>query len=745
MKKRILAAILAASSVLMAESPNADQDSAQSKKITVRLPVATAEGFATAMDKIAEVRLKHADRDIELLLPAGDYFFNQPYTITSSNASKSFGRLTVKPAEPNAKVRFVGGAKVVGWRPVKGKYFGRTDVWEANIKELGFTARTRALAINGELQTFCRYPNFNPQYPFAGGWAYVPGKWISMYKILEIDPRDEITIAPGDWHDWSHPQEGELVIYARMGWGECNGRIDSKEVNGETFKLRLQKAIAEPPRPGDRYILRGFREEMDSPGEWHHDVSEGVIRFIPPRGVKLDNAIATVATGAWTLEIVKASNLTIEGIEFCGGNGGVKIDQCSDVELLGCRLHDLAGTAVRMSGRKCSVRDCDIYRIGANAINISGGSRKDPCENLVENCYIHHIGGIERHSPNAIYIFANGARIRHCLLHDLSGAAVHHAGAWHEISSCRIHHYNLECEDMGAMYTGGYNAGCGTIITNNWISDGIGYGKAAGIGPLKFRLNCNGLYFDTDSGGAYVVDNVFDRISGMGMQMNNTRAMVVSNNIFNVCGLPGLGKWSYIMGLTGIPLGDKDGKYEKGYQSNLRNDPSLKDIPAYKYSPAEASKKFGSMGWGNVFMCNIWNYNDPGANYFLMKINPTANTWDNNIIRSGGDRDSIVIKLNDKTIDWRKDWVGKYGCDKNSFVAGKIAFKKPADGDYTLLQRNLYGKLGIRPLDMSKNCGLYPTKYRKFPFKEVEGCARHPEWYSNAAKPKPKKKPNRRQ
>ena len=199
------------------------------------------------------------------------------------------------------------------------------------------------------------------------------------------------------------------------------------------------------------------------------------------------------------------------------------------------------------------------------------------------------------------------------------------------------------------------------------------------------------------------------------------------------------------MGLTGIPLGDKDGKYEKGYQSNLRNDPSLKDIPAYKYSPAEASKKFGSMGWGNVFMCNIWNYNDPGANYFLMKINPTANTWDNNIIRSGGDRDSIVIKLNDKTIDWRKDWVGKYGCDKNSFVAGKIAFKKPADGDYTLLQRNLYGKLGIRPLDMSKNCGLYPTKYRKFPFKEVEGCARHPEWYSNAAKPKPKKKPNRRQ
>jgi hypothetical protein len=71
MKKRILAVILAASSVLMAESPNADQDSAQSKKITVRLPVATAEGFTKAMDKIAEVRLKHADRDIELLLPVG--------------------------------------------------------------------------------------------------------------------------------------------------------------------------------------------------------------------------------------------------------------------------------------------------------------------------------------------------------------------------------------------------------------------------------------------------------------------------------------------------------------------------------------------------------------------------------------------------------------------------------------------------------------------------------------------------
>ena len=54
-------------------------------------------------------------------------------------------------------------------------------------------------------------------------------------------------------------------------------------------------------------------------------------------------------------------------------------------------------------------------------------------------------------------------------------------------------------------------------------------------------------------------------------------------------------------------------------------------------------------------------------------------------------------------------------------------FRNPKAGDFTLKNRALADKLGIRPLDM-KGCGLYVSKFRPSLPKEADGCANHPEW-----------------
>mgnify|MGYP003336366672 CR=1 FL=1 len=67
------------------------------------------------------------------------------------------------------------------------------------------------------------------------------------------------------------------------------------------------------------------------------------------------------------------------------------------------------------------------------------------------------------------------------------------------------------------------DSGIETVTARNWISDGIGFAKCAGYGPLAFYNNSHGLYFDSGPNHGYIYDNVIERVSGMGIQMNHTR------------------------------------------------------------------------------------------------------------------------------------------------------------------------------------------------------------------------------
>jgi len=652
--------------------------------------------LSEAMEEVASARAHNSQTDIVLTIETKGIAMKRPLFIDKVIASKDFGKLTIRGAK-GMRPKILGSMPVKGWERVK-KMNGRSDVWCADISAFEISQQLDALFMDGKLLTLARYPNFNPDMPYSGGWAYVPGRWISMYKFPEQEPagdRTQMLIGENDWHDWSVPSEGRIVIFPRQRYG--SSYVPIADVDREAKKVIFGKNLCDVPRPGDTYILSGFREEMDVPGEWFHDLKEQKLYLIPPKGVDPNKHLITVPDMDCVVELNGAQNVALENLEICAGQRGVLVKGGGHVSIRGCSFHDLAGRyAVEFawSGDN-ELRDSDLFDLGHGAMHITGGGINHP--NVVENCYIHHVSKFD-HNSAAIFMEGQGYKIRHNLFHDLPGWAVFHTGNHHELTDNRVHHYMLETEDGGAFYTCNANGGIETTTARNWISDGFGFAKCAGWGPLAFYNNSHGLYFDAGPNHGYVYDNVIERVSGMAFKVDGNNTQVISNNVCYYVGRPELLYWSYAMNLSSKP--------SKGHDDFTEG-----------------------VAYSNKLVHNIWYYpNCPNQIYVLIQgADCTRNTFDYNWICPGKDADAPRFR---DGITWKDHWTRKWGLDKHSYVCDNIGFKDPKNGDFTPKNHQLMKKLGIHPLVMKK-AGLYANEFRPKIPKEAEGCAQHPEWIKN--------------
>jgi len=663
----------------------------------VLIQMTNGVSVASALDRLAAVRTKSPKADIVLEIGVKGRVLTHPITIDGALQPADGGRLKIRGAK-GMRPRIFGSLPVQGWKRVGKRTDGRPEVWVADVSRRKFDDQLDALFLDGSMMTLARYPNINPKMPYSGGWAYVPGRWISMYTFPKVEPagsRTEMRVGDGDWHDWAVPGEGRIVIFPRQRYGSSYIRI--ADVDREKRTLKFAGKLCDVPRPGDTYILSGFREELDDYGEWYHDLKGGKIYFIPPKGVDPNNCLVTVPSVSSIFRLENAHRVVIENLELCAGRTAVDTSQCSFISIRGCSIHDMCGArAVEFAwGHDNELRDCDLFDLGRGAVHITGGGVTQP--NTVENCYIHHIGKLDHVSP-AVFMEGYGYRIRHNLFHDLPGWAVFHTGNHHELTDNRVHHYMLETEDGGAFYTCNGNGGVETVTARNWISDGIGFAKCAGYGPLAFYNNSHGLYFDSGPNHGYVYDNVIERVSGMAFKMDGNNTQVVSNNVLYCTGRPELGPWSYAMNLS-----SKKSEGPEDFREGV--------------------------AYSNRLVHNIWYYpHCPSQIYVLIQGADCArSTFDYNWICLG--RDAKYPRFRDG-VDWKDTWRRKWGLDAHSVLAEDIGFVAPAQGDFTPKNKAVMDKLGIHPLVM-KSCGLYVNKYRPNIPREAEGCASHPEWIKN--------------
>ena len=517
----------------------------------------------------------------------------------------------------------IGGRTVTGWQRHKGEIM-KADVGAQGFKGIVF----RQLFFNGRRQTLARYPNYDPNDPVAGGWAYVDGKPIPMYKKIKGESKRTLQYKPEDARDWAHPEEVEAFVFPRYNW--WNNIIRIASIDRETRTITLAADASYPNRPNDRYYFRNALEELDAPGEWYLDKRTWTLYFWPARPGLGDEggpppAVTEAGVYAPTLQTLMVlhgvEHVTVRGLTLeCADGTAVLLKDCRNCLIAGNTLRNTgsrataneSGIAIR-GGRNNGAVGNDIYEVGSNAVSIDGGDRDtlEPGGNYADNNYIHHVGVFYKQGVG-VKVGGVGNRVSHNLIHDCPRFGIVWGGNDHVFEYNHIRHCTLETADTGAIYSWQVHwAKRGTEIRYNYLHDIVGFGQHHGKWTYP-HMNW-GIYLDDGTCGTHVHGNIVVRTILGGAHVHGGRDNVIENNIF-IDGRDRQMQYSgYSAGRHPVPMMTE--RWEK-----------FSGTAAYEKYPGYAELKESlAHAWqmaGNKFRRNIVCYSNSDAKLFRHRSLP---------------------------------------------------------------------------------------------------------------------------
>jgi parallel beta-helix repeat protein len=505
----------------------------------------------------------------------------------------------------------IGGRQIAGFAPHKGEVL-ISDLAAQGWKNPAF----RQLVFDGRRQYLARYPNHDPEHPYTGGWAYVDGEPVPMYKDDPGDNRRLLVQKAADLRSWARPEDGEVCVFARYNW--WNNILGIAAVDREKRAITLKGDASYAIRPGDRYYVSGLLEELDAPGEWYLDRADGKLYFWPP--APLAGKIVVAPTMRAIIEIGRgAEHITFRGftLECCEGTA-VVLKEARDCLIAGNVIRnagDYHGSGVQVAGGlRNGVVGNDIYEIGSHAISLDGGDRKTlaAAGNYADNNYLHHFGVYYKQGVG-VDLRGVGNRASHNLIHDGPRMGIMFSGNNLVIEYNHIRHVNLETEDTGAVYTGGRDwiSSRGTVIRHNYFHDILGFGQRDGKWVTPFFAW--GVYLDDNTGGVDVIGNIVVRASRAGLHLHSARDNLVENNVFVDNGLH-QAEYSGWTGTSRMWL-DHFPTMVKGFES-VANEPAWAGMRNMKLHPKDAVLPNGLVMTGNVLRRNIFCYRGEKATLY---------------------------------------------------------------------------------------------------------------------------------
>ena len=211
---------------------------------------------------------------VAVVLRGGDYFLARTFELTAADSGTSEAPFVYRAAE-GEKVHLIGGRPITGFVPHQGSIL-KADVAAQGFKGIYF----RQLFFDGRRQHLARWPNFDPQNPYGGGWAYVEGQPISMDQNIPNESRRTFRYKEKDARNWSRPEEGEVFVFPRYNWWNNIVRIAAVDRPKRTITLADDASYG--IRPGDRYYVQNLLDELDAPGEWYLDRKTETLYLWPP-------------------------------------------------------------------------------------------------------------------------------------------------------------------------------------------------------------------------------------------------------------------------------------------------------------------------------------------------------------------------------------------------------------------------------------------------------------------------------
>lgn len=316
------------------------------------------------------------------------------------------------------------------------------------------------------------------------------------------------------YHDWS----SDRIIIDHI---DTSGTINSNQTTSYGV------------RKNARYYIDNFISELDSPGEWYLDRETDFLYLYPTQAMQ-SISISVMEKSIFNLN--NTSNITFDNIIFEGARGDlISIENASQITMINSVFRFGGKRGINaVASQQIVIEDIDIYDMGMEAINLSGGDRKTlrSSENVIRNSTITRIGR-QVPSTGAITMTGVGNLITHNLIYDLPHSAIDFKGNDHIISYNRIHTTNQETADSGAIYIGRDFTYGGVRIEFNYIYD-IPFNSSGNMGPTEFGMGTTGIYLDDQASGITAYGNIVENCF-RGILLGGGKSNTIQNNVIIDC------------------------------------------------------------------------------------------------------------------------------------------------------------------------------------------------------------------
>jgi parallel beta-helix repeat protein len=654
---------------------------------------------------------------VTVLVRGGKYCLDKTLVFTEEDNGTRECPITYA-AYPGERPVLSGGRRLTDWQLHEGAIL-KCAVPEAR----GGRWKFRQLFFNGERQRRARWPNFDPDNPLYGGWAFAegpaePGSTRAFRFRPETFPRR-----------WKKPSQGEVYICVGKYGSYTLGvdRIDWDErviaVTAEPRQFDHYPYFREIPfRRNDRFYVENLREELDQPGEWCLDTDEEMVYFWPP--AELDETSEVVAPLLHTLvslrwvtwvtlsgfvltETRTGDNLQRDGHEGYGSQTVMpRQDYCGEaVHLRGaehCRVENnhfdsVGGNAIYVEdyNERCVLRGNTISGAGKNGICLIGSQYetqrghtlpRHPLFNRVEDNHIHHCGAFDTYAAGIFLGLSQGNTVSHNRIEDMPhhGICLGDSGYGRNIVEYNeIRRVCLEILDTGAINIWMENPDkhvrrdaerSGHVIRYNLIADAHGC-RVEDNGEFLPSPYVQAIYMDSGSSNCFVYGNIVLRCP-TGISVSVGKNNFIENNVFVDC--------------------------EWGFRCNAWHEcfPQM-------YGFATGNHFCRNIVYRTQSSAGVYGLSDQGGNDPLERM---LEQNDANVLfnADGGEFFVEAIRLDsgvpggeDKQEVPLEDWRKQTGFDTESILADPL-FVDLANDDYRLKPESPALKLGFQPIPIEK-------------------------------------------
>lgn len=502
------------------------------------------KSLGKARELIRSARQTKNETKINIYVEEGVYQLDKPVIFTAEDSGTEKFPVIIK-ASGKAKPIFTGSRELKNWQELKdvaklnllsaeakGKVFV-TDLIKQGISDFGNPiepGNRPELFCNGQLQTLARWPNSD--FSKAGlvkGQTQLP----PTFKNRKGTKEGIFEYTDNRQSRWANEPEVFLGGYWFWDWADEFQKVAKIDTLSKIL------ALAEP------YHYYGFKDslryfgvnlfcEIDQPGEWYLNRTEGKLYWYPPVGVNPAKAQVTLSVfnAPFMVELKNCSHVILQGLTFQESRGSaVSISGGKNCVVKDCRFERFGRDGIHVAeGSGHGISGCLIRTLGFRGIEMKGGNRKtlEAANHFIENTIVEHFSLFKRTYEPAVYLDGCGMRVSNNRFRYSSSSAMRLEGNDFTIEYNEVSYVVNESDDQGGVdifYNPSYR---GINIRYNRWSDILGgtHSGAAGV-----RL-------DDMISGVLIYGNIFERVGSVifgGVQIHGGKDNLVENNLFYNC------------------------------------------------------------------------------------------------------------------------------------------------------------------------------------------------------------------